>query len=187
VPALALEALRRAGARFLGGVRLEHVERGVALTQDHGELAADLVVVATGGRPAWPPGLPRELELPLAVDSSFLVPGFERVHAVGDLVLVPHARFGSVRFPQWDAAIGTGERAADAIAGVAGDYERLPYWWTDIGELRVAEVGVAEHVAEWSDVDGLHVGRDAAGEVVCAMVVDDPRRLREARGLVLGA
>ena len=94
-----------------------------------------------------------------------LVPGFDRVYAVGDLVLVPHARFGPIRFPQWDAAIGTGEHAADVIAGVAGDYERLPYWWTDIGELRVAEVGVAEHVVgvAVSKAD-LHVGRDAAGD-----------------------
>ena len=90
-------------------------------------------------------------------------------------MLVPHVRFGPIRFPQWDAAIGTGEQAADAIAGVAGDYERLPYWWTDIGELRVAEVGVAALVSDWQVESNLHVGRDAAGTVVCAMVVDDPR------------
>ena len=83
-------------------------------------------------------------------------------------MLVPHVRFGSIRFPQWDAAIGTGEHAADVIAGVEGEYERLPYWSSNIGALRVAEVGVAAPVAEWSLTDGLHVGRDAAGRRVCA-------------------
>jgi 3-phenylpropionate/trans-cinnamate dioxygenase ferredoxin reductase subunit len=187
LPALALAALGRAGARFIGGVQLERFERGAAVTSEHGELGADVVVAATGGRLVPPPGLPAELELPLAVDASMLVPGFDRTYAIGDLVLVPHVRFGSIRFPQWDAAIGTGEHAADVIAGIAGDYERLPYWWTDIGELRAAEVGVAERVSEWQVEAEIHVGRDAAGTIVCAMVVDDPRRLREARQLVLDA
>jgi 3-phenylpropionate/trans-cinnamate dioxygenase ferredoxin reductase component len=185
LPALALQALETAGARFVGGVRIERFERGTAVTSAHGKLPADIVIAATGGQLDAPPGLPPGLELPLQVDPSMVVDGFDRVHAVGDLVLVPHARFGSIRFPQWDAAIGTGEHAADAIAGVAGDYERLPYWWTDIGALRVAEVGVAALVSEWRVEGDLHVGRDGAGTAVCAMVVDDPRRLREARRLVL--
>ncbi len=187
LPALALDALERAGARFLGGVQLERVEGAVARTAGHGEIAADVVLAATGGRLVAPPGLPPELELPLAVDSSLRVPGLDGVHAVGDLVLVPHARFGPIRFAQWDAAIGTGEHAADAIAGVAGAYERLPYWWSDIGPVRVAEVGVAEAVSEWAVEDGIHVGRDATGAIACALVVDEPRRLREARQLVLDA
>lgn len=124
------------------------------------------------------------LALPLEVGEDLVVPGLERVHAVGDLVLVPHARFGPIRFPHWDAAIGTGEQAADAIAGVAGTYERLPYWWSDLGPRRLAEVGWAGAAAAWADEDGIHVGRDAAGAVVAALVVDEPRRLREARTLV---
>ena len=108
------------------------------------------------------------------------------MHAVGDLIVVPHARFGPMRFPHWDMAIGTGERAADAIAGVDGELDRLPYWWTDIGAHTFAEVGWAEAAAEWADEGGMHVGRDADGEPVAALVVDEPRRLREARTLVAG-
>jgi hypothetical protein len=81
-------------------------------------------------------------------------------------------------------AIGTGERAADAIAGVEGELDRLPYWWSDIGPRRLAEVGWAEAAVEWIDEEGIQVGRDAAGEAVAALVVDEPRRLREARALV---
>ena len=72
------------------------------------------------------------------------------------------------------------------IAGEPRPYERLPYWWSDIGPRRLAEVGYAEAVATWNVEDGLHVGRDAAGAPVCALVVDEPRRLREARALVSG-
>jgi 3-phenylpropionate/trans-cinnamate dioxygenase ferredoxin reductase subunit len=88
-------------------------------------------------------------------------------------------------FPHWDQAIGTGEHAAEAIAGTAGDYDRLPYWWSDVGDLRLAEVGWADAAVEWADEAGLHLGRDEAGDVVAALVVDEPRRLREARTLVL--
>ena len=94
------------------------------------------------------------------------------------------ARFGPMRFPHWDAAIGTGEHVAGSIAGNGGPYERLPYWWSDIGPRRLAEVGFAGAAATWAEEDGLHVGRDTSGAPVCVLVVDAPRRLREARAIV---
>ncbi|MEP6893688.1 MAG: FAD/NAD(P)-binding oxidoreductase [Gaiellaceae bacterium] len=187
LPALGRATLEELGVRFLGGVRLERATEYAVETAAHGTLEADVILVATGGVPLTPPGLASgEVELPLAVGRDMLVPGYDRVYACGDLVLVPHARFGPIRFPHWDAAIGTGEQAADAIAGEAGLYERLPYWWSDIGPRRLAEVGWAGAVATWAQEDGLHVGRDATGVAVCALVVDEPRRLREARTLVTG-
>jgi 3-phenylpropionate/trans-cinnamate dioxygenase ferredoxin reductase component len=187
LPALGRATLDELGVRFLGGVRIESATEYAIETADHGTLEADVVLVATGGAHAAPPGLDRvEVELPLAVGADMLVPGYDRVYACGDLVLVPHARFGSIRFPHWDAAIGTGEQAADTIAGVAAAYERLPYRWSDIGPRRLAEVGWAGAVETWTEEDGLHVGRDESGVPVCVLVVDEPRRLREARALVEG-
>lgn len=187
LPALGRATLDDLGVRFLGGVRIEQATEYAVETAAHGTLEADVILVATGGVPLAPPGLaPGKAELPLAVGPDMLVPGYDRVHACGDLVLVPHARFGPIRFPHWDAAIGTGEQAADAIAGEVGPYERLPYWWSDIGPRRLAEVGWAGAVATWAQEDGLHIGRDASGNVVCVLVVDEPRRLREARTLVTG-
>ncbi len=185
LPDLGRETLDELGVRFIGGVAIERAAEYEVRTAAHGTLEADVVLVATGGSPSVPPGLGLEpTQLPLAVESDMRVPGFERVYACGDLVLVPHARFGPLRFPHWDAAIGTGEQAAATIAGDTGPYDRLPYWWSDIGPRRLAEVGFAGAVVSWAVEDGLSVGRGAAGSPVCVLVVDAPRRLREARALV---
>jgi NADPH-dependent 2,4-dienoyl-CoA reductase/sulfur reductase-like enzyme len=188
LPTLGASALAAAGARFLGGVAVAEIRREadeLRVVTSEGTLVADLVLAATGGRPRVPPGLDvAEDDLPLAVDAELRVRGYDAVHAAGDLVIVPHARFGPIVFPHWDMAIGTGEHAADAIAGVAGDLDRLPYWWTDIGARTLAEVGWAEAAAAWSEEAGIHVGRDAGGGPVAALVVDEPRRLREARTLL---
>ena len=132
LPTLGAAALAATGARFLGGAGITELRReGDRITTCHsgGSVTADVVLAATGGRPLVPPGLEiSDAELPLAVDDALQIAGYDRVHAVGDLVVAPHARFGPIRFPHWDMAIGTGERAADVIAGVVGELDRLPYW-----------------------------------------------------------
>jgi 3-phenylpropionate/trans-cinnamate dioxygenase ferredoxin reductase subunit len=188
LPQLVAEALAATGARFHGSVTISELRREdelVTIRCNLGDLEADLVLAATGGSPLVPPGLEAAgAQLPFAVDAALRVPELDRVHAVGDLIVVPHARFGPIRFPHWDMAIGTGEHAADAIAGSDSELDRLPYWWTDIGPHTFAEVGWADAAVEWKDEDGLRVGRDAVGEPVAALVVDEPRRLREARALL---
>lgn len=185
LPELGRVTLDELGVQFHGGVVIESATEYSLETAAHGTLEADLILAATGGVSLPPPGLSRDpAELPLPVAQDMLVPGHDRVYACGDLVLVPHARFGPMRFPHWDAAIGTGEHVADTIAGKGGPYERLPYWWSDIGPRRLAEVGFAGAVATWAEEDGLHVGGDASGAPVCVLVVDAPRRLREARAIV---
>ncbi len=191
LPAVAGETLTALGVAFHGAAAVHAVaveeESGVAtISCGDGELTADVVVAATGGRLVAPPGIAADSVLPLVVDESMRVSGYNGVYAVGDVVAVPHARFGRLWFPHWDGAIGTGEQAAAAVAGVAGSYDRLPYWWSDVGPLRLAEVGWADAAVEWRAEDGLHVGRDADGEPVSVLVVDEPRRLREARALILG-
>jgi 3-phenylpropionate/trans-cinnamate dioxygenase ferredoxin reductase subunit len=190
LPDLGAAALAATGARFLGDADIHELRperEHVVLRIGESSLVADLVLAATGGRPFAPPGLAVvESDLPLVVDAQLRVPGHDRVHAVGDLIVVPHARFGPMRFPHWDMAIGTGEHAGDAIAGAPGSLERIPYWWTDIGARTFAEVGWADAAVAWLDEGGLIVGRDDAGEAVAVLVVDEPRRLREARKL-LGA
>ena len=180
LPALGADALAATGARFEGGVTITELARRACDDQLRPRRPLRRPRARRDRWNAVPPARPGRdaLELPLEVDPALRVPGYERVHAVGDLIVVPHARFGAMRFPHWDMAIGTGERAADAIAGVDGELDRLPYWWTDIGAHTFAEVGWADAVVEWADADGLRVGRDADGEPVAALVVDEPRRPR---------
>jgi 3-phenylpropionate/trans-cinnamate dioxygenase ferredoxin reductase subunit len=188
LPALAAATLEELGVRFVGGAAITEVRAEgdqVTVCYKGGELRAAVVVASTGGRPAPLPGL--DERGPLEVDASLRIAGLDAVYAIGDAVVVPHARYGPIVFPHWDMGIGTGEHAADAIAGVAGELDRLPYWWSEIGPRRLAEVGWAGAAVEWRHEDGLHVGRGSDGAIVCATVVDEPRRLREARALVLGA
>jgi 3-phenylpropionate/trans-cinnamate dioxygenase ferredoxin reductase subunit len=187
VPALAAETLAAVGVRFVGGVlvgEVEVAERARIVTAEHGVFDGDVVIAATGGRL---PELPGAGPFPLEVDEAMRVAGHAGVYAIGDCAQPVLGRFGRARFPHWDVALGMGDRAADAIAGIAGAFDRMPYWWSDLGPRTIAEVGVAAAVAEWRVEDGLDVGRDADGVVACVFVADDPRRLREARELLAAA
>ena len=64
---------------------------------------------------------------------------------------------------------------------------REPYFFSDIGRLRIQQVGVGDAAVEWHDDDGLFVGRDPAGAPACVLLLNAPARLREARELVASA
>jgi 3-phenylpropionate/trans-cinnamate dioxygenase ferredoxin reductase subunit len=187
LPAVAAAELERAGVAFRPGFAVALVEDGPAgckvTSADGAMVTGDVVLRATGGRArSGLAGLP---PLPIAVGPGLAVPGLPGVHAAGDCAVPAHPRFGRLSHPHWDSATGAGRAAADAIAGVPdAGAERLPYWWSDIGKLRVQEVGAGSLAVEWAQHDGLWVGRDAAGTVTAVLVIGAPRRLREARGLV---
>jgi len=64
---------------------------------------------------------------------------------------------------------------------------REPYFFSDIGPLRIQQIGVADAVVDWHDEDGLVVGRDQNGAPGCVLFLNAPARLREARELVASA
>ena len=190
LPALALATLDELGVAFqphfaVAGVEAAADGRAAVTAADGRTLVADVVVAATGGRPRADLGL--DVSGPVAVAADLSVPGLPGVYVVGDAAAPLHERFGRLVLPHWDTAMGTGTLAADAILGRAEPYRRLPFWWSDIGPRRIAEIGVAAAVVVWSVRDELHVGRDAADAIVCVLVVDQPRRLRDARRLVTEA
>jgi NADPH-dependent 2,4-dienoyl-CoA reductase/sulfur reductase-like enzyme len=189
IPAIAAGVLAELAVTFRGEVAISGAQLGepsVVSTTD-GELEADVVIAATGGRLPELDGLVGPLLL--EVDDAMRVPELDGIYAVGDCALPSLGRFGRVRFPHWDAALGMADRAADAIAGAwtDGPFDRMPYWWSDIGPRMIAEVGVAAHAVEWSVEDDLHVGRDASGAIAAVFVADDPKRLRDARTLLAAA
>jgi hypothetical protein len=64
---------------------------------------------------------------------------------------------------------------------------RDPYFFSDIGPLRIQQVGLASGAVEWAEEDALLVGRDEYGAPACVLLIDAPARLGDARKLVATA
>ncbi len=73
------------------------------------------------------------------------------------------------------------------MLGTGEPYARDPYYFSDIGPLRIQQVGLAADAVEWADEDDLIIGRDAAGRVTAVLFLNAPARLREARELLAAA
>jgi hypothetical protein len=76
---------------------------------------------------------------------------------------------------------------AGSIAGSHSPYVRDPYFFSDIGPLRIQQVGLAAAAVEWAEEDDLIIGRDEHGIPACVLLMDAPTRLGEARKLVAAA
>jgi NADPH-dependent 2,4-dienoyl-CoA reductase/sulfur reductase-like enzyme len=190
--AAAVDTLDRLGVRFVGGAQItEIVENGaghLVRTSTHGDLACDLVVSAAGFRTSLPASLaPDGRALTIDVDGALRIPGLTDVFACGDVISFPHPRYGRLAIPHWDNALHSGRQAADGVLNVGEPYARDPYYFSDIGPLRIQQVGLAADAVEWADEDGLVLGRDAAGRVTAVLFLNAPARLREARELLAAA
>jgi 3-phenylpropionate/trans-cinnamate dioxygenase ferredoxin reductase component len=185
----ARRALETAGVRFVGGCRVERIEtvsESVTRvhTADHGIGAFDVVIAATGVGSTLGPltgGVPG---LTLDTDETLAVVGHRHVWACGDVAAFPHPRYGRISIPHWDNARAGGRHVAEAVIGRAAAYGREPYWFSDIGSLRIQQVGLAAAACEWSTRDGLHVGSDHLGRPACVVLLDCPARLNDARALI---
>ena len=183
-------ALRQLGVTFAGGCGIHRIDpaggRGhVVRTSTHGDIAADIVLAATGVAATLPDQLGGGETV--ATDESLRVTGMEQVWVCGDVAAFPHPRFGRIAIPHWDNARASGVHAADAVLGSRAPYTRDPYWFSDIGPLRIQQVGFAPAVCDWIARDGLHVGHDAEGRPACVVLLDAPHRLNDARRLVAAA
>jgi 3-phenylpropionate/trans-cinnamate dioxygenase ferredoxin reductase subunit len=179
------------GVRFLGSCRIESASAdtsGVVIhTATHGDVRCDIVVSAAGFRSSLPPELagPDPRTLTIETDERLRVLGRDGIWACGDCVSFPHPRWGRIAVPHWDHALWSGRHAAESILGSTEPYVREPYFFSDIGPLRIQQVGVADRAVDWgADDEGLVVGRDSAGVPACVLLLNAPARLREARELV---
>jgi NADH dehydrogenase FAD-containing subunit len=189
---VALATLDQLGVRFVGGAQIsEVVPNGaghVVRTSTHGDLPCDVVVSAAGFRTSLPESLaPDGRALTIEVDGALRVPNLTGVLACGDCIAFPHPRYGRLAVPHWDNALHSGRHAADGVLGIAEAYARDPYYFSDIGPLRIQQVGLAADAVEWSDEDDLAIGRDAAGHVTAVLFLNAPARLRDARELLAAA
>jgi len=188
----AVATLDGLGARFVGGAQItEVVGNGaghVVRTSTHGDLPCDVVVSAAGFRTSLPATLaPDGRALTIDVDGALGIPGLTDVFACGDVIRFPHPRYGGIAIPHWDNALHSGRQAADGVLGTGEPYARDPYYFSDIGPLRIQQVGLAADAVEWADEDDLIIGRDEAGDITAVLFLNAPARLREARELLAAA
>ena len=104
--------------------------------------------------------------------------------ACGDTAAFPHPRFGRIAIPHWDNARAGGDHVARAILGSRDPFVRDPYWFSDIGPLRVQQVGFEDAACEWSVRDGLHIGHADDGRPACILLFNSPSRLNDARRML---
>jgi 3-phenylpropionate/trans-cinnamate dioxygenase ferredoxin reductase component len=185
----ARSTLHDLGVTFLGECRIDSAAREadvvVVETSTHGTLVGDLLVTAAGFRTSLPePLAPDGRALAVEVDETLRVSGHDDLWACGDCITFPHPRFGRIGIPHWDHALHSGRHAADSVMGSTAAYARDPYYFSDIGPLRIQQVGLESAVTDWSDEDGWHVGRDADGRVAAVLFFNAPARLAEARALL---
>ena len=126
-------------------------------TSTHGDLACDVIVSAAGFRTSLPPELAGAdaRTLAVAADEQLRVIGHDGVWGCGDCISFPHPRWGRIAIPHWDHALWSGRHVADAILGSTTPYVREPYFFSDIGRLRIQQVGVGDAAVEWQETDGL--------------------------------
>jgi 3-phenylpropionate/trans-cinnamate dioxygenase ferredoxin reductase subunit len=174
------------GVRFLGGCAITRIDPAgagrIVRTSTHGDLAADVVLAAAGVEATLPQALGGGRTVD--TDERLAVHGADRVWACGDVAAYPHPRYGRIAVPHWDNARAGGAHAAAAALGASEPYVRNPYWFSDIGPLRIQQIGLAPAACEWSEHDDLHVGHGSDGRPVCVVLLDAAHRLNDARRLL---
>jgi NADPH-dependent 2,4-dienoyl-CoA reductase/sulfur reductase-like enzyme len=183
----ASETLAALGVDFAGGCGLDRIvpmPGGSHLieTSTHGRMAADVVIAAAGVASTLPEALGAGPTLD--TDERLAVLGLDGVWTCGDTAAFPHPRFGRIAIPHWDNARAGGDHVARAILGSTAPFVRDPYWFSDIGPLRVQQVGFEPAVCEWTLRDGLHVGHAGDGRPACVLILNSPARLNDARRLI---
>ena len=190
--AAARATLGELGVTFHGDAQITEIAQNgngsIVRTATHGDLACDVVVSAAGFRTSLPePLAPDGRSLTVDVDGTLRVVGLEGVFACGDCIAFPHPRYGRLAIPHWDNALHSGRQAADGVLNIGEAYNRDPYFFSDIGPLRIQQVGLAADAVQWRDEDGLLVGRDAQDRITAIAFLNAPARLREARDLLAAA
>ncbi|MEW5763781.1 MAG: FAD-dependent oxidoreductase [Acidobacteriota bacterium] len=163
-----LQELERRGVRVLLGVRVLEVlrtgERILGLRTDRGELYADLLLIATGVRPATDflegSPVPRDGRGAILVDEACAT-GVHAVWAAGDCCAVRHLVTGRPAY----LPLGTTANKMGRVAGanIAGRRERFP---GVVGTAVTRAFGLEVGLTGLSPVEAASAGFDPAEAVV---------------------
>ncbi len=175
------EALDDVGVRFLGDCAICAVHDHGVETASHGYLPCEITVVAAGVRSTVPAALG---DGHIEVDDRLRAIGLDGVWACGDVARFPHPRYGRVVVPHWDNARAGGRQVAESVMGSAKPYVREPYWFSDIGAVRIQQLGLAEAAVDWRQDAGMQIGLDLQGRPTCVLLIDAPRMLAAARSVL---
>lgn len=183
-----------AGNELITGVGVAHVEgegrvESVVLN-DGRRLAADLVVVGIGAAPAteWLEGSGLPIADGVECEADLQVVGTEGIYAAGDIARWPHQLYGhDVRIEHWTNANDHAGIIAASVTGAALPKATVPYVWSDQYGHRIQIIGrpsagsLAHVAGSLSGGDLVAAYAGATGELVAAVVVDDPRLLMKCR------
>lgn len=116
-----------------------------AVTSDGLRLPAELVIVGIGALP----NIELAANAGLSVKNGIVVDGLMRssipsILAIGDCANYRHWQTGEyVRLESVQNATDHGRLAARTIMGKGGDYNAVPWFWSDIGDTKLQIVGLA--------------------------------------------
>ncbi len=137
------------GVELLVGRSLTRLDRSghrfVVELADGGQLSADLIVAGVGSAPrtelAAAAGL--EIDNGVAVNGALQTSDSD-IFAIGDCCSFPHPLYGGrrIRLEAWRNAQDQGAFVARSLLGDAGEYQAVPWFWSDQYDLHLQIAGL---------------------------------------------